>query len=112
MGYKDHDIWKLCHQFTLDIYALTAKYPKEELYGITSQLRMAASLIPTNISEALSRDTVPEFNKFLTIALGSAAESEYLILLSKDLNFIDEATYQKFDKGIKKIKEKINSLKK
>lgn len=110
--YKDHEIWKLCHQFTLDIYDLTANYPKEELYSITSQLRMASSLIATNISEAVSRENLPEFNKFLTIALGSATESEYLLLLSKDLKFINDETYQKFDSDIKTIKEKINSLKK
>ncbi len=109
--YKDHEIWKLCHQFTLDIYDLTSKFPKEELHSITYQLRTASSLIATNISEAISRDNLPEFNKFITIALGYAAESEYLILLSRDLKFINDATYQKFDNGIKTIKEKINSLK-
>lgn len=109
--HESREIWKTCHQFTLDVYKLTANYPKEELYSITSQLRMASSLIATNISEAISRDDITEFNKFLTIALGSAAESKYLLVLSRDLNLIDESTFKKFQQKIDTIKSQINSLK-
>ncbi|WP_147678640.1 four helix bundle protein [Algibacter pacificus] len=109
--FKKYDIWKLSHVFTLKIYELTKSFPKEEIYGMISQIRRASSSIPTNISEGCGRDTDAEFNRFLTIALGSASEVEYLILLSKDLNFINENSFLELDKDINTIKRKIYSLK-
>ena len=70
--FKKYDIWKLSHVFTLKTYELTKSFPKDEIYGLTSQLRRASSSIPTNISEGCGRDSDAEFNRFLTIALGSA----------------------------------------
>jgi four helix bundle protein len=71
--FKKYDIWKLSHAFTLRIYDFTKSYPKDEIFGIISQLRRASSSIPTNISEGCGRDSDLEFNRFLTIALGSAS---------------------------------------
>ena len=84
--FKKYDIWKLSHQLTLDVYLVSKSFPKEEIYGIVSQIRRASTSIPTNISEGCGRDSDAEFNRFLTIALGSAFEVEYLLILSKDLN--------------------------
>jgi len=109
--FKKYDIWKLSHSFTLEIYSLTNKFPKEEIYGLTSQFRRASSSIPTNISEGCGRDSDAEFNRFLTIALGSASESEYLIILSKELNYIDSTSFEKLNSDINIIKQKIYSLK-
>ena len=109
--FKKYDIWKLSHAFTLKVYALTKTYPKDEIYGIISQIRRASSSIPTNISEGCGRDSDAEFNRFLTIALGSASEVEYLIILSKDLNYIDENTFILLNEEINTIKRKIYSLK-
>ena len=109
--FKKYDIWKLSHAFTLKIYALTKTYPKDEIYGIISQIRRASSSIPTNISEGCGRDSDAEFNRFLTIALGSASEVEYLIIISKDLNYIDENTFILLNEEINTIKRKIYSLK-
>jgi four helix bundle protein len=109
--FKKYDIWKLSHQFALEIYSISKSFPKDELYGITSQIRRASSSIPTNISEGCGRDSDAEFNRFLTIAMGSASEVEYLILLSKDLNLIEESKYILFDKNINTIKRKIHTLK-
>lgn len=86
--FKKYKIWQLSHKFTLEIYEITKKFPREEIYGLTSQIRRSSSSIPTNISEGCGRDSDAEFNRFLTIALGSANETEYLIMLSKDLNYI------------------------
>lgn len=102
--FKKYEIWQLSHKFTLEIYELTKNFPNSEIYGITSQIRRACSSIPTNISEGCGRDSDAEFNRFLTIALGSANETEYLIILSKDLNYITE------EKSISLI-EKINIIK-
>jgi four helix bundle protein len=109
--FKKYDIWKLSHVFTLKIYELTKSYPTDEIYGIISQIRRASSSIPTNISEGCGRDSDSEFNRFLTIALGSASEVEYLIILSKDLNYIDENSFIILNEEINAIKRKIYSLK-
>lgn len=109
--FKKYDIWKLSHVFTLKIYDLTKFFPKDELYGIVSQIRRASSSIPTNISEGCGRTSDAEFNRFLTISLGSASEVEYLIILSKDLNYIDENSFIELNQEINTIKRKIYSLK-
>mgnify|MGYP003640803625 CR=1 FL=1 len=109
--FKKYDIWKLSHLLTLKIYDITKTYPKDEIYGVISQIRRAASSIPTNISEGCGRDSDTEFNRFLTIALGSASEVEYLIILSKDLNYIDDNSFINLNQEINIIKRKIYSLK-
>ena len=109
--FKKYDIWKLSHVFTLKIYELTKSFPKDETYGLISQIRRASSSIPTNISEGCGRSSDKEFNRFLTIALGSASEVEYLILLSKDLKYIDDALFNSLNEEINIIKKKIYTLK-
>ena len=109
--FKKYDIWKLSHVFTLKIYETTKLFPKDELYGIVSQIRRASSSVPTNISEGCGRTSDAEFNRFLTIALGSASEVEYLIILSKDLNYIDENSFTELNQEINTIKRKIYTLK-
>lgn len=109
--FRKYDIWEISHKFTLQIYALTNNFPSQETYGLSSQLRRASASIPTNISEGCGRDSDAEFSRFLTIAIGSASEVEYLILLSKDLNYLDLKTYEKLNEDINTIKRKIYSLK-
>ena len=109
--FKKYDIWKLSHVFTLKIYDATESYPKDEMYGLISQIRRASSSIPTNISEGCGRDSDAEFNRFLTIALGSASEVEYQLILSKDLNYINESSFINLTEEINIIKRKIYSLK-
>ena len=109
--FKKYDIWKLSHVFTLKIYELSNSYPNNEIYGIVSQIRRASSSIPTNISEGCGRTSDAEFNRFLTIALGSASEVEYLLILSKDLNFINEKSFIELNEEINIIKRKIYTLK-
>ncbi len=91
--FRELRVWQNAHQLTLDVYGLTVSFPKSELYGLTSQLRRAASSIPTNIAEGSARGSSKDFGRFLQIALGSATETEYLLLLSKDLNFITIEDY-------------------
>ena len=109
--FKKYDIWKLSHQLTLDIYSLSKGFPSSEMYGVTSQIRRASSSIPTNISEGCGRDSDAEFNRFLTISLGSASETEYLLILSKDLNYISNDSFDKLNSQVNTIKQKIYSLK-
>lgn len=114
--FRKYDVWQLSHEFVLEIYKITNDFPKEELYNLTSQLRRASASIPTNISEGCGRNSDKEFNHFLNIALGSTSETEYLIILSKDLDLIDNSTTSNlleklnhFKRKLYKLKEKLNS---
>jgi four helix bundle protein len=69
-------MWEKAHQLTLAVYKVTVKFPKEETYGLISQIRRAAASIPTNMAEGCGRDTEPEFNRFMQIAMGSACETD------------------------------------
>ena len=109
--FKKYDIWQLSHSFTLEVYKFTSTFPKEELFGLTSQIRRSALSIPTNISEGCGRNSDKEFNQFLNIALGSANETEYLIILSKDLGYISNENFEIFETQINIIKSKIYKLK-
>lgn len=110
-NFKKYDIWVLSHALTLKIYEITNSFPKEEIYGLISQIRRATSSIPTNISEGCGRESDTEFNRFLTIAIGSASEVEYLIILAKDLNYLNEDSFNKLNEDINTIKRKIYTLK-
>lgn len=87
--FRELKVWEKAHLLTLKIYNVTKGYPKEELYGLTSQIRRACVSIPTNIAEGCVRSSDADFARFLYIALGSTSELEYLIVLSNDLKFIE-----------------------
>jgi four helix bundle protein len=109
--FKKYDIWQLSHELTLEVYKITNRFPKEEMYGLTSQIRRASSSIPTNISEGCGRNSDAEFNQFLNIALGSALETEYLLILSKDLAYIKDDVFLNMEGKVNTIKSKIYTLK-
>jgi four helix bundle protein len=109
--FKKYDIWQLSHSLTLDVYKITSNFPKDKLYGLSSQIRRAVASIPTNISEGCGRNSDKEFNQFLNIVLGSANETEYLFILSKDLKYISEELFYNLDSKINTIKSKIFKLK-
>ena len=90
---------------TLQVYRVTASFPKEELYGLTSQMRRASSSIAANVAEGCGRDSQVELARFIHIASGSASELEYHFLLARDLGFIDTQTYNEFDSSINEIKK-------
>lgn len=108
--FKKYDIWQLSHELVLNVYKISQSFPREEMFNITSQLRRAATSIPTNISEGCGRSSDKEFSHFLNIALGSASETEYLIVLSTDLELIDKQNSEKLLKDVNQIKSKIFSL--
>ena len=87
-------IWQRSHQLALKVYSISKLFPKDELFGLTSQIRRAVSSIPTNIAEGCGRSSNKDFAHFLQIAIGSAAEVEYELLLAHDLNYINENDYQ------------------
>jgi four helix bundle protein len=87
-------VWEKSHRFTLTVYAASKSFPKEQLFGITSQLRRASSSVPINIAEGCGRGSDADFGRFLQIALGSASETEYLILLSHELGYLSKESNQ------------------
>ncbi len=88
MDHKELDVWKESMLLAKEVYFLTKSFPKDELYGITSQIRRASVSVPSNIAEGAARSSDKEFIQFLYISLGSLSELETQILLSRDLGFI------------------------
>ena len=103
-------VWSKAHELTLEIYKTTACFPREELYGITSQLRRAAASIPANIAEGFGRGGNAELARFRQIGMGSAYEVEYHALLAKDLALIDATIYLKLQTRIVEVKRMLAAL--
>lgn len=103
-------MWEKAHQFTLEIYKVTARFPKEELYGLTSQLRRASASIAANIAEGFGRGGNVELARFLQMAIGSAYEVEYHILLAKDLGLVTKESNESLEVRIIEIKRMLAAL--
>jgi four helix bundle protein len=88
--FADLKVWQRSHQLTLEIYRLTASFPADERFGLVSQIRRAATSIPSNIAEGSRRSHTRDYGRFLNIAESSGAELSYLIILSRDLGFVDQ----------------------
>lgn len=108
--FRNLEIWNKSHQLTLEVYKATKNFPKEELYGLTSQMRKSASSIPNNIAEGCGRGTDAEFHRFLIIAMGSSSELEYQLILANELGYIDSIIYKSLNDDLIKIRKMLNSL--
>jgi len=95
--FKKLKVWQKAHSLAVAIYQATEMFPKDELYGLTSQIRRSCVSIPANIAEGCGRGGNTEFNRFLQIALGSATELEYHLLLANKLKFLNLANYEELD---------------
>ena len=108
--YRKFEVWKLSHEFALKLYPVLNQFPREELYGLTSQLKRASLSVPTNIVEGVSRSSEKEFAYFINIAIGSAAETEYLIEFAKELGFFKNDDYKQFQEKIVSIRKMLSAL--
>ncbi len=108
--FRKYNIWKLGHQITLKIYQISINFPKEEIYGLTSQMRRAAYSVPSNIAEGCGRESDPEFKRFLTISQGSASELEYFTTLARDLDYLIEGDFEVLNDEVNKLKRSLNRL--
>jgi four helix bundle protein len=108
--FRELKVWQKAHQLTLAVYRITAAFPREELYGLTSQLRRACSSIAANLAEGCGRNGDAEFARFCSIAMGSASELEYHLLLAKDLKLIKTADYQDLDQRATELKRMLTAL--
>ena len=109
-NFYDLNAWKKAYELVLEIYKFTKKFPKEELYGITSQLRRAASSIGANIAEGFSRYHYNDKIRFYHNARGSVSETQNFLFLSKDLNFIDLKQFNNLFILSKEVIKLINGL--
>lgn len=103
-------VWEKSHHLALVIYRTTVTFPKEELYGLTSQARRAATSIPANIAEGCGRGGKADLARFLQIAMGSASELEYHLLLARDLDLLSSADYKRLTGGVIEVKQMLAAL--
>ena len=103
-------VWQKAQQLTLMAYGCTNNFPREEVYGLTSQIRRCAASIAANIAEGCGKRGNAEFQRFLGISTGSASELEYHFLLAHDLKLLDESDYARLNAGVVEIKRMLASL--
>ena len=108
--YRKLKVWEKAHQLTLSVYECTLRFPREELYGLTAQMRRSAYSIPTNIAEGAGRAGNADFARFLQMAFGSACELEYQLLLARDLKYLGRETYEELSGGATEIKKMLGAL--
>ena len=109
-NFRNLQVWQKSHQLTLEVYQVTAGFPREELYGLTSQIRRSCSSIAANVAEGCGRNGEAELARFCSIALGSASELEYHLLLARDLKFIQSGEHQHFDDSTTEVKRMLTAL--
>ena len=108
--FRNLTVWEKGHQLTLEAYKVTAKFPRQEQYGLTSQIRRCCASIPANIAEGCGRRGNAEFHRFLQIASGSASELDYHFLLSHDLGFLSDSDYRKLSQSLLELRRMLTSL--
>jgi four helix bundle protein len=108
--FKNLKVWEKSHQLAIILYRLTRGFPREEIYGLTSQIRRSATSIGANIAEGCGRGSNADMARFLQVAMGSACELEYHLLLSRDLELICVPEYQTVSSEVVEIKRMLTSL--
>ena len=108
--FKDLRVWEKAHSMTIGVYKATKEFPREELFGITSQMRRAASSVGANIAEGTGRRSDGELTRYLHIARGSAAELEYHLLLARDLDLLSIAKFDLLRRQVDEVQRMLTSL--
>jgi four helix bundle protein len=108
--FRELKVWEKAHALTLEVYCDSASFPREEMYGLTSQIRRAAVSIGANIAEGAGKNSRAEFGRFLQIALGSASEVEYHLLLACDLGYIDREKCEQLSRDVVEVKKMLSAF--
>ncbi len=108
--FRNLKVWERAHVLALDIYKTSEAFPREERYGLTSQMRRAAVSIGSNIAEGACRRGDPDFARFLQIAFGSASELEYQCLLAADLQLLNSRDYRRLNEEAREVKRMLAAL--
>jgi four helix bundle protein len=103
-------VWQKSHEIVLEVYRISRTFPREELFGLTSQMRRCALSIPSNNAEGCGRGSDQDFARFLIISMGSATELEYQLFLSRELEYINAQSHQALDEKVREIKKMLTSL--
>jgi four helix bundle protein len=103
-------VWQKAHPLTMAVYRVTATFPREELYGLTSPLRRASSSIGANLAEGCGRNGDAEFARFCSLAMGSASETEYHLLLARDLKLLNSQDYEALNQRATELKRMLTAL--
>lgn len=108
--FRNLAVWEKSHNLTLAVYDKTKQFPREELFGLTSQLRRACSSIPANVAEGCGKSSDPDFSRFLQIAFGSACELEYHLILAHDLHYLTKEDFVILKNDLIEVKKMLASL--
>ncbi len=108
--FKELRVWQKSHQLTLAVYKATRSFPQDELYGLTSQVRRASASVGANIAEGCGRGGDAEFARFLRIAMGTASELEYHLILAGDLAFLNEGARQSLVGDVIELKRMLTAF--
>jgi four helix bundle protein len=108
--FRNLKVWARAHALTLDVYKVSKAFPREEMYGLTSQMRRASVSIGANIAEGSCRRGDVDFARFLQIATGSASEVEYHLLLARDLKLLESIDYKRLSDEVVEVKRMLASL--
>jgi four helix bundle protein len=109
-NFRNLKVWEKAHNLTLDVYASSRTFPREEIYGLTSQMRRASASIGANIAEGCCRKGDLDMGRFLQIAIGSASELEYHCLLARDLDLLGSTDYERLTSEVVEVKRMLASL--
>ena len=109
-NYRDLQVWNKAHNLTLELYRVSRGFPREETYGVTSQLRRAAVSIGANLAEGCGRRTSTELARFVRIAMGSASELDYHLLLFRDLGFMNGDDFMRTASGLTEVRKMLTSF--
>src|SRR5438270_14059898 len=109
-NYRDLQVWTKAHSLTLDLYKISRAFPREEMYGLTAQLRRAASSIGANLAEGCGRRTSGELARFVRIAMGSASELDYHLLLCRDLEFMSSDDFTSSAAKLTEVRKMLTSF--
>ena len=109
-NYKDLRVWEEAHRLTLTAYKTTQAFPKDERFGLTSQIRRASASIAANLAEGCGRRSDGEMGRFVQIAMGSGAELSYHLLLAKDLGFVNEEQHAELDASLGRVLRMLSAL--
>lgn len=111
-NFKNLKVWRKGIELVVDVYKTSSDFPKEELYGLTSQIRRSAISIPSNVAEGAGRGTDKDFNRFLDIALGSAFELETQIIIAHELEFLADNDFEELSVKLNEEQKMITGLQK
>jgi len=103
-------VWEKAHALTLAVYKSTEQFPKQELYSLTNQIQRAAVSIPANIAEGCGKDSNAELKRYFSISMGSASELEYLLLLARDLGYLQADIYQPIQNDLVEMRKMLNAF--